>query len=83
MKIVQLIKSYFLPLNRETLDAWVKLLDDVTRAAVLGIASVLWLSTQSVINRIIAVVLLFAIICISQWLANYLRNNRSNLSGKE
>lgn len=82
MKFLKLIKLS-LPLHRQTLESWIKLLDDVTKAAMIAVLPLLWLSSYSITERSIGCIVLALVVYLTQMIADKLRKRCDSLTGKE
>ena len=71
------------PLHKETLESWIKILDDVTKAAFIAVLPLIWLNSHSLIERGIAIVVLVLIGYIAQVFTDRLRKYRDSLTGKD
>lgn len=82
MKFFKYLKFSF-PLHKETLESWVKLLDDVTKAAIIAVLPLLWINSHSLTERAVGVVVLAIIGYFSQIFADLLRKKRDSLTRKD
>lgn len=82
MIFLKLFKFSF-PLHKETLESWIKLLDDVTKAAMIAVLPLLWLNSHSLIERAIGVVVLVLIGYFVQVGADKLRKHRDSSTRKD
>ena len=72
VNFLKLFKFSF-PLHKETLESWIKLMDDITKGAVLGMLSLPWLDSQPTYGRILGMLCLPLVAYIAQLVANLLR----------
>ncbi len=82
MKFFKYLKFSF-PLHKETLESWIKMLDDVTKAAMIAVLPLLWLNSHSLTERAIGVVVLAVIGYFAQISADKLRKHRDSLNRKD
>ena len=73
-----------LPVHKSTLESWIKLLDDVTKAAaVAAIPLLLFFNSYSLFERIASVIVLGIIGYIAQVTADKLRRKIDSITGKD
>lgn len=65
------------PVPKATLDSWAKTLDDVVKAALLGIPAMLWLDNHASWSRFFALLGLLLVVYLGTWLANFLRTKEN------
>ena len=82
VKILKHLKFSF-PVHTETLESWIKLMDDVTKAALIAILPLLWLDSYSLIQRGIGFAALVIAGYFAQMIADALRKHRDLLTGKD
>ncbi|ATD64951.1 hypothetical protein ACFPVS_02730 [Neisseria weixii] len=82
MKFFKYLKFSF-PLHKETLESWIKLLDDITKAAMIAVLPLLWINSHSLAERAVGVVVLAAIGYFVQVCADKLRKHRDSLTRKD
>ena len=82
MGFLKYLKFTF-PLHKETLESWIKILDDVTKAALIAVLPLIWLNSHSLTERGIGIVVLVLIGYIAQVVTDMLRKHRDSLTGKD
>ena len=82
MDILKHLKFSF-PVHTETLESWIKLMDDVTKAALIAILPLLWLDSYSLIQRGIGFAALVITGYFAQIFADLLRKHRDLLIRKD
>lgn len=71
------------PVHTETLESWIKLMDDVTKAALIAILPLLWLDSYSLTQRSIGFAALVITGYFAQIFADLLRKHRDLLIRKD
>ena len=82
MDILKHLKFSF-PVHTETLESWIKLMDDVTKAALIAILPLLWLDSYSLTQRSIGFAALVITGYFAQIFADLLRKHRDLLIRKD
>jgi len=82
VKILKHLKFSF-PVHTETLESWIKLMDDVTKAALIAILPLLWLDSYSLTQRSIGFAALVITGYFAQIFADLLRKHRDLLIRKD
>lgn len=82
MKFFKFIKPDF-PFHKGSLESWIKILDDVTKGALLAMLPLIWMESQSFVKRISAAAVLVCLVYFSQIFADFLRKYQDSENRKE
>lgn len=72
-----------LPFHKESIEAWIKLLEDIGKTALLGTLPLFWLSTYSLTERVFGLFVLALVAYFVQIYADKLRKYRDSLNRKD
>lgn len=77
-----MFKMFHIPIEKESLEAWLKILDDVTKVAFVTIPVILY-GSGSVLFKIFNSLLLVLVALSLMFIADKLRRNKKLLTGEE
>lgn len=72
-----------LPFHKESIESWIKLLEDIGKTALLAMLPLLWLNSYSLTERASGVVVLALVAYFVQVYADKLRKYRDSLNRKD
>ena len=72
-----------LPFHKESIESWIKLLEDIGKTALLAMLPLLWLNSYSLTERASGVVVLALVAYFVQVYADKLREYRDSLNRKD
>lgn len=70
------------PINKESLESWVKILDDIAKVAILAMPVIVY-GEKTTLFKITNIVLLIIITYLLLFISNVLRENKSSLTEEQ
>lgn len=70
------------PINKESLESWVKILDDIAKVAILAMPVIVY-GEKTTLFKITNIVLLIIVTYLLLFISNVLRKNKSSLTEEQ